>query len=765
MNTVKSDITSLRFWRSLSVRLIVIAVSVLLIVWFMPRDEASTLHYDVGRPWMYGSFIAPFDFPIYKTDEVIKQEQDSLLKDYQPYYNVNRDVETKEVDKFLADYPGALPGLPRNAKAVIVETLHAVYQTGILGDVEHNRMAEDTANMIRLVADKQAVSVPVGDIYSSMSAYEAMVNNPALAKFQREVRQLNLTNYIQPNLYYDKERNSTEQDDILSTIPQASGMVLNGQKVVDRGEIVTPSTFRVLQSFEKELQRRHEQKNDVDRPIFGQTLFVAILLILFTVYLDLYRKDYFKNWRALLMCYTLIVVFPILVSLFMEHNFFSVYILPFAMAPMFIRIFLDSRTAYVAHVTMILICAAAVKYQYEFIIIQLVAGIVAIFSLRELTRRSQMFKAALFVTIASCLTYFALRLITYSSDQQTVLDFGMYYHLIANGIILLIAYPLMWVIEKMFGFVSSVTLFELSNTNKGLLRKLSEDAPGTFQHSITVSNLAEEIAQKIRNAKPLLVRTGALYHDIGKMVNSTFFTENRVGLNPHQKLTNQQSAEIIIGHVKEGVRLAEENNLPPVIIDFIRTHHGAGLVKYFYVKEQNEHPNVVINKAPFTYPGPNPSTLEQAILMMADGVEAASRSLKEYKEENIKRLVNSIIDNDVAQGYFSDCPITFRDISIAKSTLINRLMSIYHTRIQYPELSKEAKEEIAKSEREKEKAEAGRDAAAEVQAEEQAAADEPVSNDAAAAADDAKPVAAQPAAKPAADDGKPAAAHSAGKQG
>lgn len=358
------------------------------------------------------------------------------------------------------------------------------------------------------------------------------------------------------------------------------------------------------------------------------------------------------------------------------------------MAAIFIRVFMDSRTAFISQATMVLICAAAVKYQYEFIIVQLVAGLVAIYSLRDLSSRAQVLKTAFLVTIASCAVYFAMQMM--QNNNISKLDHSMYAHFVVNGIFLLLAYPLMYLIEKVFGFTSNVTLFELSNTNRGLLRSLSEVAPGTFQHSITVGNLASEIANRIE-ANSLLVRTGALYHDIGKMTNPVFFTENQAGVNPHDNMSCKESVRIIIGHVTEGIKLAERANLPKIIKDFILTHHGTGLAKYFYVKYTNDHPDEDVDKNAFMYPGPNPFTREQAILMMADTIEAASRSLPEYTEESIATMVEKLIEEQVSNGFFKECPITFRDIALAKQVAIERLMSIYHTRIQYPELKKDEK--------------------------------------------------------------------------
>jgi putative nucleotidyltransferase with HDIG domain len=678
------------FWRNLFTRVMLVVISVIVIVWFLPRNETQRLRYDIGKPWMYGSFIAKFDFPIYKTDEAIKNEQDSLLRQFEPYYNYDKKVEGKQIKRFLTDYKLGIHGLPSGFISIIVDRLHRLYQAGIMNAPTYSDLNKDTTAMIRVVNGKSAQSVPINCIYSTLGAYEQLFMDEKLGKERQILQRCNLNEYIEPNLIYDQERSETEKNNLLSGIAPASGMVVSGQKVIDRGDIVNDETFRVLNSFEKEMQRRNSSSKEVLSTFIGQTLFVTILMILFTVYLDLFRKDYFNNPRSIAMLYMLITIFPILVSLMMIHNVFSVYILPLALTPMFIRVFMDSRTAFIAHVTMVLICAIAVRYQYEFIIVQLVAGLIAIFSLRELSKRAQLFRTAILVTISTMVVYYALQLM--QDNEVLMTDWSMNVHFLVNGIFLLLAYPLMYLVEKTFGFVSSVTLFELSDTNKDLLRKLSEEAPGTFQHSITVGNLAAEIANKI-GVKGLLVRTGALYHDIGKMVNPAFFTENQAGVNPHDNLTAIESARIVIGHVTEGIKLAEKYNIPNDIKDFILTHHGTGITKYFYVSYKNQHPDEDVDMAPFTYPGPNPQTLEQAILMMADTVEAASRSLPEYTAESISDMVNKLIDNQVKEGFFIECPITFRDIAVAKTVLIERLKAIYHTRISYPELKKTPEDE------------------------------------------------------------------------
>lgn len=674
-----------RYWQKVLTRIGLVAISVAIIVWFLPRNESQRLRYDVGKPWMYGSFIAKFDFPIYKTDEAIKAEQDSLMELFQPYFRYDTTVETTQLRKLSDAFGQDMHGLPKEYLPVIIDRLHRLYQAGIMSMTEYNAIGKDSTGLIRIVSGKEAQSVQVNCVYSTMTAYEQLFLDERLGVFRSVLQKCNLNEYIEPNLVYDKERSETEQNDLLSGISPASGMVLSGQKVIDRGEIVDDYDYRVLSSYEREMQRRSAATTEITSTVVGQMLFVAILVVLFTTYLTLFRRDYFEKPRNILMLYVMVALFPVLVSLMMVHNVFSVYIIPFAMAPIFVRVFMDSRTAFITHVTMVLICAAAVKYQYEFIIVQIVSGLVAIYSLRELSRRAQVFKTALLVAFSSCIVYLALQLM--QDNDFTKLDQSMYYHFAVNGVLLLISYPLMYLIEKTFGFISDVTLFELSNTNKGLLRRLSEVAPGTFQHSITVGNLAAEIANKI-GANSLLVRTGALYHDIGKMESPVFFTENQVGINPHEKMAYKESAQIIVSHVTEGVKEAEKANLPTVIKDFILTHHGRGIARYFYIKYKNDHPDEEVSTDDFAYPGPNPFTREQAILMMADTVEAASRSLTDYTEESISELVGRLIDQQVTEGFFKECPITFRDIAQAKSVLIERLMSIYHTRIQYPELKK-----------------------------------------------------------------------------
>ena len=672
------------YWRNFATRAVLSLVTIAVIVLLLPRRQSKLFNYEVGQVWRYPALNAQFDFPVFKTDEAIKAERDSVVRQYQPYFNYNDDVERQQVERFRENFKNGIPGLKGGDWVnYIANRLHALYQRGIIDPTVETQLEHKGESSVRIVVGKEAVSESRDSIMTTINAYERLFMDPRLGP-NRTLQSCNLNEYIEANLVYDKDRNLAEEDDLLNTVTPASGLVQQGERIIDNGSVVDEYKARVLSSYEKALAEHNAGGNEITSTLIGQTIIVSILVILFTLYLVLFRKDYFVKPRNITMLYVMIVIFPMLTSMLMRYNKFSVYLIPFAMAPIFIRVFMDSRTAGVTHVTTILISAIAVKYQYEFIVVQLVGGLIAIYSLRELSKRSQLFLTALLVVIGEAAAYLSLQLI--QVDSLTKLDGTMYYHLMISGFLLLFTYPLMLVVEKTFGFVSTVTLFELSNTNNELLRRLSQVAPGTFQHSIMVGNLAAEVANKI-GAKGQLVRTGALYHDIGKMTNPAFFTENQASVNPHDKLTEKESAAIIISHVTEGLKMAEKYNLPRVIRDFISTHHGEGLTMYFYVKYKNAHPDEEVDPEPFRYPGPNPFTREQAILMMCDTVEAASRSLNEYTEENISKLVNTLIDNQVAQGYFRDCPITFRDVTVAKQTLIERLKSIYHTRIQYPKLN------------------------------------------------------------------------------
>ena len=672
-------------WRDFMIRAALVIVSAAIIVIALPRDNDVNFKIEQGKPWRHADFTAPFDFPIYKSDRVVKAEQDSVLRLYEPYYTLQQDQENKFVRQFSKDYGQGIPDVPADFISIIANRLHSLYGQGIMNVDDYQKLSRDTNTQIRIVHNKSAVSVPITKVLSPMTAYEQLFSDPMLADYKEQLKKCNLNDYIVSNLAYDEVRSESSHRDLLSTIPLATGVVQRGQKIIDRGGIVDDKTYNILQSYLKESERRHKSDAQLSRTLLGQIIYVTLLMAAFTIFLTIFRNDYFEKIRSTAMIYSLVIVFALLSSLLVSHSLLHVFIIPFAMVPIFIRVFMDSRTAFMAHTTLLLIVACILQHPLEFIAVELTAGLVAIFTLRELSSRSQLFWTAIIVTIIATTTNLALELMR--ANSLTAIDFSDYNYLVLSGLMLFCSYPLLYIIEKAFGFTSNITLIELSDMNKDLLRRMSEVAPGTFQHSIQVGNLAAEIANRI-GAKSQLVRTGALYHDIGKTLNPIYFTENQSGYNPHDGMTYVESAQMIISHVTEGLKLADKYNLPQVICDFISTHHGQGKAKYFFVKQKNEFPEEPVDDLLFTYPGPNPTTKEQAILMMADSVEAASRSLPDYTEKSIRDLVDHIIDAQVAEGFFRDCPITFRDIQYAKTVLIEKLKTIYHTRISYPELKK-----------------------------------------------------------------------------
>lgn len=674
--------------KALIYRIVITVTALFIVCLYMPRDERSTYQFDVGKPWRYSQLIATYDFPIYKSAETIQTEQDSILQHYEPYFAIDETVGKEQIEKFKATINGQKPAtIPANYLAYVENKLEHIYAQGVMDTEDFDQMHSDEVASIRIFAQNVSKEQPMTQVFSHKTAYEYLIDlgEDSLHYDRRVLRKCNLSDYIVPNLTYDKTKSEESRKDLLSSLSYSSGMVMSGQKIIDRGDIVDKETYDILTSLEKEYTRRNTSKMQTHTVLLGQMLYVALIIACLTLYFNLFRRDYLANTRHILFIASMPVIYPLITSFLIKHNLFNVYIIPFAMAPIFIRVFMDSRTAFVTHVATVLISAISLKYPYEFIATQLVAGMVAIYSLRELSQRSQLIRSAFYVTLASIAFYMSMELIHEKDFAR--LEYGMYIYIIINGILLLFAYPLLFLFEKVFGFTSNVTLVELSNTNNELLKRLSEVAPGTFQHSMQVANLATEVANKI-GAKALLVRTGALYHDIGKMNSPAYFTENQNNFNPHDRISYEQSAAIVISHVKDGLKLADKYNLPQVIKDFISTHHGKGKTKYFLISYKNQNPDQPVDESLFTYPGPNPFTLEQAILMMADSVEAASRSLNEYTEESISGLVNKIVDSQVQEGFFKDCPITFHDITVAKDVFKEKLKTIYHTRISYPELKK-----------------------------------------------------------------------------
>lgn len=662
-----------------------VIVVVLLLVYFLPRETKFGYEYEQGRPWRYNSLIATFDFPVYKTPDEVKAERDSALSQFQPFYTEDVQIAQRQITAFeIAWRAGRFGDVPAHCLNHVDKMLRGVYEAGMVPSADLSQMAKERTPGVRVVEGTEAVTRPITELYSTRSAYEYIVYADTI-NFPRELlARCNINEYLSPNLSIDSAKTSAVREDLLAAVSPASGMVQSGQRIIDRGEIISAEQYKILQSFERETVRRNDPSKGMWQVVTGQVMFVLCVIVAFVFYLRLFRREYLRSPHSILLLSSLIAIFPLITYAMVDQKFLNVYMVPYAMVPIFVRIFMDSRTAFMTMVCSVILSSLALHSNYEFVVVQFMSGMTAIYALRDLTERSQLLRVALavFVTSSAIMLGYDLS----QGIEFSHLDRSMYVYNAVNGVLLLFAYPLLYMIEKLFGFTSSVTLVELSNTNNSVLRRMSKVAQGTFVHSLQVANLAAEVADKI-GAKPQLVRTGALYHDIGKMLNPAFFTENQTGVNPHDELTEERSAQIIISHVTEGLKLADKYHLPKVIRDFISTHHGRSQVKYFYIQWKNKHQGEEPDAKLFTYPGPNPFTREQAILMMCDAVEASSRSLKEFTEESIKELVNRIIDGQVQAGYFRECPITFRDIADAKRVLAESLKTIYHTRIAYPELN------------------------------------------------------------------------------
>ena len=662
-----------------------VIVVVLLLVYFLPRETKFGYEYEQGRPWRYNSLIATFDFPVYKTPDEVKAERDSALSQFQPFYTEDVQIAQRQITAFETAWrAGRFGDVPAHCLNHVDKMLRGVYEAGMVPSADLSQMAKERTPGVRVVEGTEAVTRPITELYSTRSAYEYIVYADTI-NFPRELlARCNINEYLSPNLSIDSAKTSAVREDLLAAVSPASGMVQSGQRIIDRGEIISAEQYKILQSFERETVRRNDPSKGMWQVVTGQVIFVLCVIVAFVFYLRLFRREYLRSPHSILLLSSLIAIFPLITYAMVDQKFLNVYMVPYAMVPIFVRIFMDSRTAFMTMVCSVILSSLALHSNYEFVIVQFMSGMTAIYALRDLTERSQLLRVALavFATSSAIMLGYDLS----QGIEFSHLDRSMYVYNAVNGVLLLFAYPLLYMIEKLFGFTSSVTLVELSNTNNSVLRRMSKVAQGTFVHSLQVANLAAEVADKI-GAKPQLVRTGALYHDIGKMLNPAFFTENQTGVNPHDELTEERSAQIIISHVTEGLKLADKYHLPKVIRDFISTHHGRSQVKYFYIQWKNKHQGEEPDAKLFTYPGPNPFTREQAILMMCDAVEASSRSLKEFTEESIKELVNRIIDGQVQAGYFRECPITFRDIADAKRVLAESLKTIYHTRIAYPELN------------------------------------------------------------------------------
>lgn len=677
MTTIFKDFRS--YWDIL----LLFMLSAIVVAAVAPSTKGFQYQFSQGRPWQHELLTAPYDFPIYKTEEQIQHEQDSIQSAMRPVYIIDETVAELMISELQDEYQARLSErIPMRYYNYVHARLVSLYKRGLIPADQLTALRSQGKVEVQIRTGDFVERTPITRFYSLKEAYDYIIDSIPHGLDPEILEQMNLAHYIRDNVAYDEAFTKRLLDENLGHISLSTGMVQLGERIIGPGEIVTAEVYNILRSLTQEHDQRSGgalQQHTTRIGIFITTSLLFILVALYLIYLvpsfDSKRKNF-----LLLGISTLL--FVVLTALNVHHGWFNVYIIPYVMLPILWRIFFSSSTALVSYIGMVLASAIFVSEPLTFIFIQMLAGIAALVSLQKLSSRGQMIKAAFVVYLTYTITALGLRLI-----GSGVIDSGYWLiqvYFAINLVLLMFTYVLAFIVERAFGYVSNVSLVELSDINSPLLRELSEVAPGTFQHSLQVSILASEAADKI-GGDVSLIRTGALYHDIGKIKAPAYFTENQGGSNPHDLIDAEESARIIIRHVTDGIALAQKHSLPTPIIDFIRTHHGNGMAKYFFLTMQNAHPEREVDPSPYTYPGPNPWTKEQGILMLADAVEASSRSLKEYTEESIRLHVGRIVDSIVAEGYLNDTPITFRDIQQIKRVFIAKLRTMYHTRISYPE--------------------------------------------------------------------------------
>lgn len=673
--------------RQLSLRILLFLIVVSVTVYFLPRSAENHYTFEEGRPWSYALLTAPFDIPIHLDSLSAAKVKDSIDASFEPVFT--RDLTAEKT--IISDYTTRLNAtndldITPAQRNQIIKEIRKVYENGIVDRDTYAKISSGKLPTVRFIHDNVAISIPTANYLSAFRAYEHLDSVLRDPNVRKAISATKLSQELHPNILVDTVTSQRLLNEAYQKAMAPVGVIQQGERIIDKGDIVTSRLATVLHTYEKIANERGNSAiSQHYYPMAGQILYMLILYGMLFAYLYIFRRDYFEDDRTVVFIVTLIGLFT-LFAFAMQAGFSTgFYITPFTIVPILVLIFLDSRTAYFCHVILVLICAIVASFALEFIFMQFIAGVVAIDSLKDLSRRSQLIRTAALIFLAYTLSYIAVEVMQAGSLARTE---GRVFGCFAiNAILISFSYVLMFLLERIYGFTSRVTLVELSDINNPLLRELSEECPGTFNHSMAVSNLASAAASRI-GANVQLVRTGALYHDIGKIKNPAFYTENQHGVNPHDALDPIQSARIVTGHVNEGLALAEKAKLPSVIRRFISEHHGAGKARYFYTTYCNAHPDEEVDPANFTYPGPNPQSKETSLLMMADSVEAASRSMTSHSPEAISALVNKIIDSQIAEGLHNESPISFRDVSTIKEVFAQRLRTMYHSRISYPELKK-----------------------------------------------------------------------------
>lgn len=654
---------------------------ILIISYLLPNKNKFKYQFENGKPWSYDMIVSPFDFPVYKSETQLQLEKKTLLEGFVPYFRLDTSIVNSQFQKFLNDYIEKSGGYPENI-SIIRDTWVKVYAKGIISNEQLKMLFEDKNTKINcILPNKETNVIDIKGLNTPKTAYQEFMSIAP-----KGTRSLNLNLYLIENLKFDSIITGLSKDELMKNLSLTSGIVQAGEKIIDRGEVINDELFLILNSMKTAFEKNNSGSQRSILVIFGEIIIITGLILLFFLYLYLFRPRIFLSLKSLLFINLLILTMISLVSLTIKYSSVNYFILPFALLPIMVRVFFDSRTALFAHLISTLIISLVVDNAFQFVLIQIMVGMTAVSSLKDMTQRSQLAQTALIIFVTYAFTFLALEFIS-EGELSRVHWQSLIYFAISSGF-LLFAYLLIYIFEKLFNEISSITLLELTNVNSDLMMQFAEKAPGTFQHTLQVSNLATEAAKKI-GANSLLVRTGALYHDIGKMKNPHFFIENQVGgPNPLTELSFEEAAKKIINHVKDGIEIAKKEHLPEQIIHFIGTHHGLSKTKYFYNSFINANPDLMPDDSIYTYPGPLPDTKETSIMMMADAVEARARSLKVYTEESINDCVESMINSQIADGQFRNAPISFRDVETVKEIFKEKIKNMYHNRIVYPELTK-----------------------------------------------------------------------------
>lgn len=684
---MKKIINKLLVNHSLIYKLFLYIATIVLVVYLFPKGGQFKYEFQKGKPWQYENYYAPFDFAIQKSDNEIEAEKQQIIENSKHFFEfdeekvtaVKKEIEQKTAALFKNYELSEQDVFTLNQK--ITAIINQIYEFGYL-DPSSEQKIEKPFVILRTGNKIQEIQ-PTKFVVSSklLNFLNAEIGIKPFTEVENSVLNI-LYDEIKPNVTFDEIFTKKTLQENLNKISYTKGLVAENERIILKGDIVEGDNLTVLNSIKSEFESQVWSKSNYNWIVFGYTILVALAFLMLLLFLRKYRLDIFENNNKVTFIFFNIILIVLLITIIVKYDAKYIYVAPIVILPLVLKAFFDARLGLFSHVLTVLLLGFIVPNSFEFIFLQIIAGIVTILTISELYKRANLFISVLQITVVYFIAYFAFSII--QEGNASNLNWEKFLYFALNGAATLFVLPLIYVFEKMFGLISDESLKELSNTNSKLLRELAEKAPGTFQHSLQVANLAEASANEI-NANAMLVRTGALYHDIGKMDNPMYFTENQsTNVNPHNELTPKDSANIIINHIIKGVELAKKNHLPDRIIDFIRTHHGTSLVYYFYKKEEELNGGEV-DASYFQYPGPIPFSKETAILMMCDAVEAASKSVKEPTAQAFDDLVEKIVNKQMEDGQFMNANITFKELQIIKKVLKKKLKNIYHLRIEYPE--------------------------------------------------------------------------------